>query len=330
MSYKPISPLRQRMIDDMTARRVKEKAQKDYIRQVRTFAAFLGRSPGTATSEDLRRFPVHLAKQQIGVATINAAIAAPRFFFNVTLERPDLPRPLTTVNQRRRAPVVLSQEEVARLLEAATGLKYKAARSVAYGAGLRVSEVVALKVSDIDSQRMTLRVEQGNRSHAIRINRTLKASRVSSLARGYLTHLTATSRPWCRWRSGSLAITMNFGPGIAFAAAGSMRRIQASRLLTRVRNAIVNLLRSSSRRTYHWAPSPRAVLRPRPAALRCTSYSLPVSRRTCVKTPRSFHMLLVLVCFRGQRSIRSRKIAKNFRLRDRSHFFHDFLHGLGQ
>ena len=161
MSDKPISPLRQRMIDDMTARRVKEKVQKDYVRHVRTFAAFLGRSPDTATSEDLRRFQVHLARQEIGVATINAAIAALRFFFNVTLERPDLVRHLTTVNKPRRAPVVLSQEEVARLLEAAPGLKYKAALSVAYGAGLRVSEVANLKVSDIDSQRMTLRVEQG-------------------------------------------------------------------------------------------------------------------------------------------------------------------------
>ncbi len=90
MSKKPISPLRQRMIDDMTARRVKEKVQKDYVRHVRTFAAFLGRSPNAATSEDLRRFQVHLARQEIGVATINAAIAALRFFFNVTLERPDL------------------------------------------------------------------------------------------------------------------------------------------------------------------------------------------------------------------------------------------------
>ena len=102
-----------------------------------------------------------MAQQQISAGTINAAIAALRFFFNVTLERPDLVRPLTTVNKPRRAPVVLSQEEVARLLEAAPGLKYKAALSVAYGAGLRVSEVAALKVSDIDSQRMTLRVEQG-------------------------------------------------------------------------------------------------------------------------------------------------------------------------
>jgi integrase/recombinase XerD len=161
MPDKPISPLRQRMIEDMTARRFKEKVQKDYVRHVRTFAAFLGRSPDTATSEDLRRFQLHLARQQIGAASINAAIAALRFFFTVTLERPDLVRPLRIVNEPRKAPVVLSQEEVARLLEAAPGVKYKAALSVAYGAGLRVSEVVALKVSDIDSQRMTLRVEQG-------------------------------------------------------------------------------------------------------------------------------------------------------------------------
>ena len=161
MLDKPIHPLRQRMIDDMTARRFKEKVQKDYVRHVRTFTAFLGRSPDTATKEDLRRFQLHLAQQQISPGSINAAVTALRFFFTVTLERPDLVRPLTIVNKPRRAPVVLSQEEVALLLEAAPGLKYKAALSVAYGAGLRVSEVAHLKVSDIDSQRMTLRVEQG-------------------------------------------------------------------------------------------------------------------------------------------------------------------------
>jgi integrase/recombinase XerD len=158
---KPISSLRQRMIDDMTARRFKEKVQKDYVRHVRTFTAFLDRSPDTATSEDLRRYQLHMAQQPISAGSINAAIAALRFFFTVTLERPDLVRPLRVVNEPRKAPVVLSREEVARLLEAAPGLKYKAALSVAYGAGLRVSEVANLKVSDIDSQRMTLRVEQG-------------------------------------------------------------------------------------------------------------------------------------------------------------------------
>jgi site-specific recombinase XerD len=158
---KPISSLRQRMIDDMTARRFKEKVQKDYVRHVRAFTAFLDRSPDTATSEDLRRYQLHMAQQPISAGSINAAIAALRFFFTVTLERPDLVRPLRVVNEPRKAPVVLSREEVARLLEAAPGLKYKAALSVAYGAGLRVSEVANLKVSDIDSQRMTLRVEQG-------------------------------------------------------------------------------------------------------------------------------------------------------------------------
>ena len=167
MSDNPISPLRQRMIDDMTARRFTEDTQRDYVRNVRMFAAFLGRSPDTATKEDLRRFQLHMAQQQISPGSINAAIAALRFFFTVTLERPDLVRPLTIVNKPRKAPVVLSQEQVARLLEAAPGLKYKAALSVAYGAGLRVSEVANLKVSDIPgsspgtSQRMTLRVEQG-------------------------------------------------------------------------------------------------------------------------------------------------------------------------
>ena len=161
MSDKPITPLRQRLIEDMTARRFGEDTQRDYVRNVRTFTAFLGRSPDTATRDDLRRFQLHMAQQQISPWSINAAIAALRFFFTVTLERPDLVRLLRIVNEPRKAPVVLSQEEVARLLEAAPGLKYKAALSVAYGAGLRVSEVANLKVSDIDSQRMTLRVEQG-------------------------------------------------------------------------------------------------------------------------------------------------------------------------
>ena len=161
MPDKPINPLRQRMIDDMTARRFSEATRKDYVRHVKTFAAFLGRSPETATCEDLRRFQLHTAQQQIGPATVNAAVAALRFFFKVTLERPDLVRHLTTVQEPRKAPIVLNQDEVARLLQAAPGVKYKAALSLAYGAGLRVSEVAALKVSDIDSERMTLRIEQG-------------------------------------------------------------------------------------------------------------------------------------------------------------------------
>jgi site-specific recombinase XerD len=102
-----------------------------------------------------------MTRNQVSAASVNCAIVALRFFFKVTLERADLVRRLTFVREPRKAPIVLSPEEVARLLEAAPGVKYKAALGVAYGAGLRVSEVVALKVSDIDSQRMMLRVEQG-------------------------------------------------------------------------------------------------------------------------------------------------------------------------
>ena len=127
MIDKPVSPLRQRMIDDMTARRFTEDTQRDYVRHVRAFAAFLGRSPDAGTSEDLRRYQLHLAKQQIGPGSINAACTALRFFFKVTLEKPDLVRHLAPVQRPRKAPVVLNQEEVARLLETAPGLKYKAA-----------------------------------------------------------------------------------------------------------------------------------------------------------------------------------------------------------
>jgi site-specific recombinase XerD len=122
---------------------------------------FLGRSPDTATNEDLRRFQLHLTENRAGAPIINSTVSALRFFFTVTLGRADAARHLTFVHEPRKLPVVLSPEEVARLLEAAPGVKYKAALSVAYGAGLRVSEVVSLKVSDIDSKRMMLRVEQG-------------------------------------------------------------------------------------------------------------------------------------------------------------------------
>jgi integrase/recombinase XerD len=161
MSEKPISPLRQRMIEDMTVRNFVEKTRSDYIRQVKTFTSFLGRSPDTATAEDLRRFQLHQTRTGIRPPSINGSVAALRFFFTVTLDRPEMARHLTFVREPRKLPAVLSPEEVARLLEAAPGPKYKAALSAAYAAGLRVSEVVALKVSDIDSERLLLRIEQG-------------------------------------------------------------------------------------------------------------------------------------------------------------------------
>jgi site-specific recombinase XerD len=149
------------MVEDMTVRGFGEKTRNDYIRHVRSFAAFIGRSPDTATAEDLRRFQLQQTRDGVGVPSINSAVSALRFLFGTTLDRPDLGRRLTFVREPRKIPVVLSPDEVARLLDAAPGPRYKAALATAYGAGLRVSEVVALKVGDVDSTRMLLRVEQG-------------------------------------------------------------------------------------------------------------------------------------------------------------------------
>jgi site-specific recombinase XerD len=160
-SHRPASALRERMIEDMSVRGFSEKTRNDYIRHVRSFAAFIGRSPDTATAEDLRLFQLKQTQDGVGVPSINSAVSALRFFFTVTLDRPDLARRLTVVRQPRRLPPVLSVEEITLLLQAAPGPKYKAALATAYGAGLRVSEVVALKVGDVDSERMLLRVERG-------------------------------------------------------------------------------------------------------------------------------------------------------------------------
>ncbi len=161
MTNEAISPLRRRMIEDMTVRNFVEKTQKDYIRAVKNLTMFLGRSLDTATPEDLRRYQLHLTGTGVRPPTINGTVTALRFFFTVTLDRADAIKPLTFVAEPHKIPVVLSPEEVARFLEAAPGPKYKAALSAAYGAGLRVSEVVSLKVSAIDSKRMMLRIEQG-------------------------------------------------------------------------------------------------------------------------------------------------------------------------
>jgi len=161
MSNKPISPLRQRMLDDMAVRNFSPDTQREYIRAVKRLAALLRRSPDTATAEELRAFQIHLKEAGTRPPTMNATVTALRFFFRVTVDRPETTRHLAFVYEPRKLPRILSPEDVLKLLEAAPNPKYKAALAVAYGAGLRAMEVVALKVSDIDSQRMLIRVEQG-------------------------------------------------------------------------------------------------------------------------------------------------------------------------
>src|SRR5271156_1806038 len=163
---KPIPPavvsgLRQRGIEDMMVRGFSARTCRTYIRIVSGFASFLGRSPDSATAEDIRRFQVHQSGLGMHAPGVNGAVAALRFFFTQTLDRPDLSRKLIRLRYPRKLPSVLSPEEVARLLMATKCLKHRAALSVAYGAGLRVAEVASLKVGYIDSARMLIRVERG-------------------------------------------------------------------------------------------------------------------------------------------------------------------------
>ncbi len=160
MTEKSISPLRRRMIEDMAVRGFAPKTQQGYIRAVRNFTAFFGRPPDQASAEDLRRYQLHLRSIGTSATSMNAAATALRFFFEVTLDRREMAAALTSVRQPQRIPVLLSPAEVARLLDHAPGLKARAALSLAYGAGLRASEVVYLRVSDIDSERQVIRIEQ--------------------------------------------------------------------------------------------------------------------------------------------------------------------------
>ena len=156
-----VSPLRRRMTEDMRMRNFKPKTQAAYLRGVGKLAAFLKRSPHTATADDLRRFQLHLVDDGTSPVTLNATISGLKFFFDITLNHPELMAKMQPVKVPRTLPVVLSREETSRLIAAAWNLKHQTALSVAYGAGLRASEVVSLKVGDDDSERMTLRVEQG-------------------------------------------------------------------------------------------------------------------------------------------------------------------------
>jgi integrase/recombinase XerD len=161
MTDKAISPLRQRLIDDMTIRRLSPKTKQHYIRHVKNFADFVGRSPDKATAEDVRRYQLRLATIGTTVPTVNISATALRFFFKVTLKRTDLAAEVVSAREPRRPPVVLSPEEVGRLLASSANIKHKAALSLAYATGLRASEVISLKLTDIDSDRMIIRVEEG-------------------------------------------------------------------------------------------------------------------------------------------------------------------------
>jgi len=145
----------------MAIRRLGPETQHHYIRHVKRFADFLGQSADKATAEDVHRYQLWLASIGTTVPTVNVSATALRFFFRVTLKRRDLADAVVSVREPRRLLVVLSPEEVGRLLASTTNIKHRAALSLTYATGLRSSEVVSLKLTDIDSDRMVIRVEQG-------------------------------------------------------------------------------------------------------------------------------------------------------------------------
>ncbi|MCP4284802.1 MAG: tyrosine-type recombinase/integrase [Gammaproteobacteria bacterium] len=163
MTQEKITPLRERMIEDMRIRGMGEKTQKAHIRAIKHFAAFLGRPPDTATPEELRSYQLHMTNNEVSPWTFNVRIVSLRFFFGVTCGHEEMKRYMQFQRKPRKLPIVLSVEEVADLLAAVPGpgLKYRAALGISYGAGLRASEVCNLKITDIDSNRMLIHVDNG-------------------------------------------------------------------------------------------------------------------------------------------------------------------------
>ena len=160
MTTKAITPLRQRMIEDMNARKLCAGTQRGHILSCKRFAAFLKRSPDTATLDDIRRFQLHLAETGVSICTRNRIMTGLRFLFRVTLRRLDLAAEIYHIREPQKIPPVMSQDETRRLLAVAGSLKVRTLLSLGYGCGLRAGEVVRLKVKDIDRAQSIIRVEQ--------------------------------------------------------------------------------------------------------------------------------------------------------------------------
>ena len=160
MSKNAATPLRHRMIEDMNARQLCAATQRGYVRSCKRFAAFLNRSPDTATTEDIRRFQLHLAEAGVSICNRNRIMTGLRFLFRVTLRRLDLANEVYHIREPQKIPLVMSPDETRRLLAVASNLKVRTLLSLGYGCGLRASEVVRLKVKHIDSPQKVIRIEQ--------------------------------------------------------------------------------------------------------------------------------------------------------------------------
>ena len=160
MSTDSARSLRQRMIEDMNARKLCAGTQRGHIRSCKQFAAFLKRSPDTATLEDIRRFQLHLAESGASICNRNRIMTGLRFLFRVTLRRLDLAAEIYHIREPQKIPLVMSPDETKRLLAVAQNLKVRVLLSLGYGCGLRAGEVIRLKVKHIDSAQKIIRIEQ--------------------------------------------------------------------------------------------------------------------------------------------------------------------------
>lgn len=156
-----VSPLRRRMIDDMSLRNLSPATQRSYLHAVTKFSRYFGQPPDRLGLEDVRAFQVHLVSQGISWPALNQTVCALRFFYGITLDRAEIPERIVYARTPRKLPVILSADEVVRFLEAVPSLKARTALTTAYAAGLRVSEAVSLKLADIDSDRMVIQIRQG-------------------------------------------------------------------------------------------------------------------------------------------------------------------------
>jgi integrase len=156
-----VSPLRRRMIDDMTLRNLSPATQRSCLHAVAKFSRYCDRSPDRLGLEDVHAFQVYLVSQGISWPALNQTVCALRFFYGVTLNRAEIPERIAYARTPRKLPTILSADEVVRFLEAVPSLKARTALTTAYAAGLRASEAVSLRVADIDSDRMLIQVRHG-------------------------------------------------------------------------------------------------------------------------------------------------------------------------
>jgi integrase/recombinase XerD len=224
MRTESISPLRRRMIEDMTVRNLSLTTREVYIHNVKKFSQYFGRSPDCLGLEDVRAYQVHLVSREIAWATLNQVVSSLRFFYGVTLGRKDLPERIAYARRPKTLPVILSPEEVATFLEAVESRRDRVALTTAYATGLRASEVVGLRICDIDRARMVIHVANGKGGKQRYV---MLSPKLLGILRAYW-NIEHPRRPWLfPGRSGEKPLdpsTLNAACAKAVAATGISKR----------------------------------------------------------------------------------------------------------